>query len=279
MNYGTERATLSLTTLSRWRTEPTIIDCGAIILCRSGNATMTIGFKDWELHEGAVITLFPNDVVLLRQVSDDFEVEMLQFDRDLLREASVQFEQTVYSLLRADRCRRDRVVVTRIIENMFSLLKVYFTQRDCTCLDELVLYQLKAFFIGFYDWIIRNPEERLPEEGSPRTRALFNKFMECLEENYKHSREVLYYAHSLNITSKYLNTIVRRLTHQTAKAIIDQYVVMQLKLVLKTTTLTIREIAWDYHFSDDSFFCRYFKHHCRVSPQAYRKITSEALPQ
>ena len=252
-----------------------MVDFGAIVLCRSGHATMRIDFKDWQLHEGAVITLFPDDVMILLDVSPDFEADMLRYDKEMLREASLQLEHTVYSSLRADRCRKDRPVVTAIIHNMFALLQVYFTQDECTCLDQLVLYQLKAFFTGFYDWIYRSRDERPPETGSRRTRELFNQFMQTLAEQYRHSRDVAYYAQRLNISPKYLNTIVQRTTQHTAKAIIDQYVVMQLKLLLRTSTDPIKQIAWDYQFSDTSFLCRYFKQHTGQTPQQFRISQAE----
>ena len=160
---------------------------------------------------------------------------------------------------------------------MFALLKVYFTQQDCTCLDQLVLYQLKAFFTGFYDWIVRNRAERPPETGSRRTRELFSDFMEALERDYRQYRDVAYYAHRLSVTPKYLNIIVQRVTGHTAKAIIDQYVVMQLKLSLRSTNYSVKQLTWDYQFSDTSFFCRYFKQHTGLTPQQYRQSQAVAV--
>ncbi|MBR1727561.1 MAG: AraC family transcriptional regulator, partial [Muribaculaceae bacterium] len=89
------------------------------------------------------------------------------------------------------------------------------------------------------------------------------------------SRDVAYYAQRLNISPKYLNTIVQRTTQHTAKAIIDQYVVMQLKLLLRTSTDPIKQIAWDYQFSDTSFLCRYFKQHTGQTPQQFRISQAE----
>lgn len=274
---ATEKAQLYTTPLAEWRGEPQVVDFGAIIICRRGVATMRIDFKDWELHEGAVIIIFPGEALILQQVSEDFTVEMLRYDAAMLREASLQLEHTVYSSLRADRCRKDRPVVTAIIDNMFALLKVYFTQQDCTCLDQLVLYQLKAFFTGFYDWIVRSRAERLPETGSRRTRELFSGFMEALERDYRQYRDVAYYAHRLSVTPKYLNIIVQRVTGHTAKAIIDQYVVMQLKLSLRSTNYSVKQLTWDYQFSDTSFFCRYFKQHTGLTPQQYRQSQAVAV--
>lgn len=266
-----KEAYLIVSSLKEWRDDTSVLNYGTIMICRKGSATMCVNFKEWQLFEGAVITLFPNDVVILKDVSDDFSVEMLKYDASLLREASLQLEQTVYQSLREDRCRTESTIVTDIINQMFSLLKIYFIQEDCTCLSQLVLLQLKAFFLGFYDYLYRHPAERPEETGSRRTHEIFNEFMMLVEHQYKESRDVNYYADVLHITPKYLNTIVRRVTKNTPKTIIDHYAILQLKLELQTSGKSVKQIAWEYHFSDVSFFCRYFKVHTGVTPQQMRK--------
>ncbi len=276
-----QEASLSVTRLDEWRHGPQVLAYGAILICRKGEAVLRINYKDWDMYENAVITVFPNDVVEAREVkrderrgkSDegDFEVEILKYNASLLREASLQLEHTVYSSLREDRCRQDSPVVTRIVDCIFALLKVYFNQAECTCLSQLVLCQLKAFFIGFHEYLQRTPECPPDEVKSYRVRKLFNLFMRLMERDYKLSRDVSYYASQMNITPKYLTTIVRQVTDHTPKEIIDQYVILQIKMHLQRTTQSIKEIAWEYHFADASFFCRYYKKHTGVTPQQERK--------
>lgn len=270
-----QAAELYTSTLSDWQKTPQVLTCGAIILCRKGRATMNVNFKDWPLYEGAVITLFPNDVVSLI-ASPDFETEILSYNPSLLREASLQLEQTVYSSLREDRCRHDSPVVTNIILHMFALLKDYFQQHEFQCVSQLVLLQLKAFFIGFHEYLQRNPQYRPNEVKSFRVRELFNHFMMLLERDYKISRNVNYYAQLMNISSKYLTNIVRQLTGHTPKTIINQYAILQIKLQLRRSCQSIKEIAWDYHFSDVSFFCRYIKNNTGLTPQQIKEEKSIA---
>ena len=293
-----QEASLSCSGLEEWQEGPQVLTYGAILICRKGKAMLNVNYKDWELYEGAVITLFPNDVVELKvdgdckspqtengdcrspetengdckspQTANSFQVEMLKYNPSLLREASLQLEQTVYSSLREDRCRQDTPVVTNIINGMFALLKVYFDQSECTCISQLVLCQLKAFFIGFHEYLQRNPQYRPDEVKSYRVRELFNRFMMLLEKDYKISRDVNYYAEQMNISSKYLTNIVNQVTGHTPKTIIDQYVILQLKMHLKRTTQSIKEMAWEFHFADVSFFCRYFKKHTGLTPQQIR---------
>lgn len=268
-----QEASLFTTHLEEWQDGPQVITYGAILICRKGKATVNINYKEWHLHEGAVITVFPNDVVELKVKSEAslFDVEMLKYNASLLREASLQLEQTVYSSLREDRCRQDTSVVTNIIDSMFALLKVYFNQSECTCISQLVLLQLKAFFVGFHEYLQRNPQNRPDDEvKSYRVRELFNRFMMLMERDYKLSRDVNYYADLMHITSKYLTNIVRQVAGHTPKTIIDQYVILQLKMQLQWSTQSIKEIAWEYHFTDASFFCRYFKKHTGLTPQQLR---------
>lgn len=268
-----QEASLFTTHLEEWQDGPQVITYGAILICRKGKATVNINYKEWHLHEGAVITVFPNDEVELKVKSEAslFDVEMLKYNASLLREASLQLEQTVYSSLREDRCRQDTPVVTNIIDSMFALLKVYFNQSECTCISQLVLLQLKAFFVGFHEYLQRNPQNRPDDEvKSYRVRELFNRFMMLMERDYKLSRDVNYYADLMHITSKYLTNIVRQVAGHTPKTIIDQYVILQLKMQLQRSSQSIKEIAWEYHFTDVSFFCRYFKKHTGLTPQQMR---------
>ena len=293
-----QEASLFLSGLEEWQEGPQVLTYGAILICRKGKVRLNVNYKDWELYEGAVITLFPNDVVELKvdgdfkspqtengdckspetengdckypQTANSFQAEILKYNPSLLREASLQLEQTVYSSLREDRCRQDTPVVTNIINGMFGLLKVYFDQSECTCISQLVLCQLKAFFIGFHEYLQRNPQYRPDEVKSYRVRELFNRFMMLLERDYKISRDVNYYAEQMNISSKYLTNIVNQVTGHTPKTIIDQYVILQLKMHLKRTTQSIKEMAWEFHFADVSFFCRYFKKHTGLTPQQIR---------
>ncbi len=273
-----QEAELFTTSLEEWQGGPQVLTYGAILICRKGRATLSVNYKNWELYEGAVITVFPNDVVEVkvkseeRRVKNELEFEVLKYNPSLLREASLQLEQTVYSSLREDRCRQDTPVVTNIINNMFSLLKVYFNQSECTCISQLVLCQLKAFFIGFHEYLQRNPQYRPDDVKSYRVRELFNRFMMLMERDYKQSRDVNYYANLMNITSKYLTNIVHQVTGHTPKTIIDQYVILQLKMQLKRSGQSIKEMAWEYHFTDVSFFCRYIKKHTGLTPQQLKKV-------
>ncbi len=268
-----KRVALIVTPLTEWQGEQRVIDFGAVLLCRTGSARIKINFRKWSIEEGSVVTLFPNDVVRIDDASPDFLVEGLFYGIEVLREASIQIEPAVYYSLREDCCKTDFPMVTGLTDRMIGILKVYFSQSDCGCIEQLMLLQLKCYFLGYYDYLRRHPHKR-PNEmmlGQVRANDLFDRFMHLLERDYRDCRDVMHYARALFITSKHLTSVVNLITGQSAKAIIDNYVVMQIKLTLRNTNVSLKEIAWDYNFSSLSFFCRYFKRQTGETPMQYRK--------
>lgn len=74
----------------------------------------------------------------------------------------------------------------------------------------------------------------------------------------------------MHLTPKYLTTIIRQQTGYTILTWISQVVTISAKQILRTTDKTVQEIAYEFHFSDSSLFCRFFKRYVGMSPNEYR---------
>jgi AraC-like DNA-binding protein len=66
-------------------------------------------------------------------------------------------------------------------------------------------------------------------------------------------------------------TVVRRVSGQTAKKLIEQETVDEIKHTLLHTQLTAKEISAQFHFPNTSSFCRFFTRHTGVTPQEFQK--------
>ena len=262
---------MSFSDLPDWQAETCVIEYGAILCVRQGSARLVVNFGTYALTPGRIIVMFPNDVVCLQDATPDFRVQMLSYSASMLREASLQLEQTIYSSMRDDRCRRHSERLTQVVENTFALCNVYFEQKGCTCVNQIVLQLLKAFFLGYHDYLLQNPGERPEPAVSYRMQELFNRFMLLIETYYKQGHDVSFYAERLHITPKYLNNIVQQITQHTPKSIIDHYVILQIKLQLRGGKLSIKQLADEFHFSDSSFFSRYFKQHTGLTPKQFQR--------
>jgi AraC family transcriptional activator of pobA len=264
-------AVLNNSDMSYYAGSPNLLDDGCIVLCRSGRAELQVNFHHYMLEKDNIITLFPGDVVQMHCASSDFNCEVLAYNASMLREASLHFEHSVYSSLRSNRFTDNRELIEKVVKSMFSMIRYFITESGYEGKNAIILLLLKSFFMGYDEYLKNNPQGIPEQEGSQRTNQIFNKFMEILERNYKQSRDVAYYAGQLFITRKYLGMIVQRKTRHTTKQIIDEYVIMQLKLTLRTSQASLKQIAAEYNFSDASFFTRYFRHSAGIKPIDYRK--------
>ena len=84
-------------------------------------------------------------------------------------------------------------------------------------------------------------------------------------------RRVNWYANQMNITPKYLSESVKQVSKRPPNDWIDRFVTMEMRVLLKNSTLSIKEIADRLHFPNQSFMGKYFKEHVGMSPMKYRK--------
>lgn len=267
----TKHCTIEHITSANLYHEPHISGRGGMIMCEKGYCTIQVNFGEITIHAMEIVTLYPTDIIVRTDGSDDFSAQAFWYDESVLREASLRLEDSVYSDLRNDRVCNDKDIVENVISPMFVILNHFYGLDECEVFDDIAVAQLKSFFLGYNDYINRHPVSQPMRNDSQRTNELFSKFMHDLEHYYKESRDVQYYADRLFITRKYLGIIVNRKTGRTPKQLIDEYVVMQLKLSLSQSNDSIRQIASAYNFADDSLFIRYFRSHTGMTPVQYRR--------
>lgn len=91
-----------------------------------------------------------------------------------------------------------------------------------------------------------------------------------LSENYMTERRAQFYADKLGISLQHLSTTVKQVTGRNVLDIISHVVIIDVKARLKSTDMTIQEIAYSLNFPSASFFGKYFKRHMGMSPLEYR---------
>ena len=87
---------------------------------------------------------------------------------------------------------------------------------------------------------------------------------------YSQERNVAFYADKLGITQAHLSTTIRQVTGKTCMDIIASMVIMDAKAQLKSTDVSVQNIAYSLNFTNMSFFGKYFKRHVGMGPQEYR---------
>ncbi len=115
-------------------------------------------------------------------------------------------------------------------------------------------------------------EKGQEKEYTSRSEEYFSRFMKLLSIHYKQERKVDFYASRLCVTSKYLSFMVKKVSGKTPSRWVDEVVMEEIDYLLKNSTISIKEIAYQMNFANISFFGKFVKRYTGVSPHRYRTM-------
>jgi len=88
---------------------------------------------------------------------------------------------------------------------------------------------------------------------------LIQKFKSLLDEKFNEWHKVNDYSQALNVSSDYLNNVIKSSMGKTAKEMIQQRLILEAKRLGLHTNRTTKEIAYHIGFNEPSHFSRFFK--------------------
>lgn len=100
--------------------------------------------------------------------------------------------------------------------------------------------------------------------------VLIVRFFERLRSDLHRHRTAEYYADQLGCSYKHLNQTCQKVLNASAKSLIDYAVILEIKRLLATTDHSLKQIADEFHFEDDSNFLKYFKQRTKQTPRHFR---------
>lgn len=106
---------------------------------------------------------------------------------------------------------------------------------------------------------------------SQRVEEIFLGFMRLLPKHFAEHHDIAFYASELNISPVYLSKIVRQISGSTVIDFINKHLVMEATYLLRTTSLSVSQIADQLHFADSPSFCKFFSRLKGITPKEYRK--------
>lgn len=102
-------------------------------------------------------------------------------------------------------------------------------------------------------------------------------FFSLLDNHFKDQKTTSYYAKEMGISTGSLNQLCQNQYGKSAKAIIQERLVLEIKRLLLHSDFNINQIALTLGFADNSYFSKFFKSHTSDSPENFR-LQKRKLP-
>ena len=243
-----------------------------VIFCESGEVGFELNYTKYTLKENGYLVITPLDILSLKEHSHNLDGTVLILPSavfsPLMRGMKVPMFKHVK--FRPITYLKDKYL--DLLKQMILMLWQLKEMVEPDEFDKIAGLQISSLAIVQEDYVnkyISNKENS--SAPVPRKTELFRIFINKLIESHSLSREVLFYANELGVSSGYLNEICNEVSKYSAKGIIDSVVATRLKYELSYTSKSIQELADEYNFPSQSYFTRYYKRLTGKTPSEFRK--------
>lgn len=254
-----------------------VLDFYNISLKRGLNAKLKYGQQQYDFDEGVMFFISPNQVFRIEsepKATEERSGWMLLIHPDFLWNTALaksvkQYEFFDYSVNEAlFVSEKEEAMINHIIQAVqleyHSSIDRFSKQIIVSQIETLLTYAERFYHRQFIT------RERSNHQILERLEKLLDDHFDREEESVKGLPVVQDIASSLNVSPKYLSTLLKVLTGQNTQQHIHEKLIGKAKEKLSTTNLSVSEIAYQLGFEHPQSFSKLFKTKTSQSPLEFR---------
>ena len=252
------------------------VKMGMRFVCLAGHMEVEIDFKRYVLTGHDVAIVLPGQFFQMVAMDKDTQMLFMAIANDFVEyigdvKTSIELgrrihKHPVYHVAEED--LSDMLAIWKELKRKLRDEKFRFKEEVARCY--LRIFQCN----GLQRFLEMKGQKQEDAQPTKRKEVLFKQFLSCVKEHYKDERSVGFYADQLLVTPKYLSAVVHEVSGNYASDWINQYVIMEAKTMLRTKNISVKEVANLLHFSNQSFFAKFFRRHIGQTPKEYMTMQS-----
>lgn len=243
-----------------------------VMICTTGKIQFDYDGQLTTVHKGELFLGVPGSVVSDYMVSPDFDCKLIA-----VKPTEVMASRELHTMIINSILHIKTHPVAHLTESDAEDVSAYYDlichrirQTEHRYQNGEVCSLINAFLLRVVGIMDSGPDVT-ETVSSVHGDQLVEKFVWMVNEDCGRKRPVEYYAERLNITPKYLSTLVRNTLGRTPTDVIKVVTMKEIERRLRYTDDSIKQISQAMNFPNTSFFGKYFKQHSGVTPNSYRK--------
>lgn len=252
---------------------PLRLDGVLIAISGKGSSKFNVNLKEFVTNPNDLIFCAPGDLIQATPSEGIHQAQTIMVSANFLKETYISLN----SFTPFFAARKDKPVFhltdeeVKEMSTYFNLIEEVISSEDYFR-NEIVKRLLAAYLYKIGSILYRHHPNLQEEAAQPlkREEMLFKQFIEVLGKYHHKERRVDFYADQLYLSPKHFSTVIKKVSGRTAGEWIDEYVILEIKTLLRYSTMSIQEVAYYMNFPNPSFFGKYFKHHTGMSPSEYK---------
>ena len=233
-----------------------------IILFDQAKGTHNIDFKDYGICNRQIHLLFPGQIHKWN-IEPHTTACQLMIDRELFERFSPSFRFSFAEY-------RNHPVI-QLNDDSFKLIQYEFAAiKDELERDDSLLELISSRISVVASILSKEALKVFSDQETYQTEPRIVKFQQLIDVFFKEEKLVSFYAAKLHLSPNYLNILCRKYLKVSATKLIQQRTILEAKRLLKATSLSVKEIAFELGFVDTAYFSNVFKTHTGTTPSGFR---------
>lgn len=248
-------------------TEPVKFEATTWIIMTQGTAKADINLISYDIKAPSLVIVRGTQIMQPTYISPDFRANVIVMSKRFRENVFIFVNNTPLYTLSS---RHPVVSIPEVIMPEY--------QRFCSDLQSILKnesnpYASQALLFKVVEFIFNTAYrcyEPFTNEIVSRQGRMSDRFLTLVQENFRSERFLDFYAGKMEVTPKHLSRTVKAQTGFTAVEWIERFVILEAKVLLKSSNLNIQQIADELNFPSQSFFGKYFKKFTGMSPKEFR---------
>lgn len=237
-------------------------------LCIEGSIKVSINLMDTEIKQGDFITLLPGTIIQFYEQKEKVCLGFVGFSSHCVNGVNlIQSTLSSFSIILEHPIMTINPTVASYFKDYFALW-ARITTGPYPPDTKIAQSTLNMLLYGINKLYRAHPQQQ--KTSKSRKEEICREMVQLVIENYTNERRAQFYADKLGISLQHLSTTIKQVTGKNVLDIIAHVVMVDVKAKLKSSDMTIQEIAYSLNFPSASFFGKYFKRHMGMSPLEYR---------
>lgn len=251
---------------------PVKFSASTSIFVHQGSCEAEINLLKYNIQGPCIVNVGAEGIIEPKNVSADFDASFIVSSKRLTEAFAAHINDLgLFSLIRSHPVIKISEEEKTLLDNFYDNMQHIIDDEKNRHPFETILYTLLSFFFQnayhhYDDFILGLPKSL--------NNHIADRFLQLVQQYFRTERFLEYYADKLEITPKHLSRTVKAQTGYSAVEWINRFVILEAKVLLRTSTLNIQQISEELHFPSQSFFGKYFKKATGMSPKDFRNSFS-----
>ena len=240
-----------------------------ILLFTENNGKYSLNFKDYSFKKGTLFTLRKDNIHKFHKSKG--KGTLLIFTENFIVNHSSKLEASntfllFNEMLASPKLQLNELEYSEIIALVDLVKEEYFGLNDnyspSIVRNLIQIIITKLFRVKLKENVVFDNNKYL---------SMFLDLQELVEKNCFENKKVSFFANRMGVTSKTLNNVTQGIIQKSAKAFVNDIVIIQSKRLIINSQDSLTEIAYQVGFDQPTNFFKFFKKYTGFTPSEFRE--------